>query len=413
MSSWHDSRFTGLFLRLGLLPLRPHDPYMPTWSGTLPPWGPRSHELTVGGAGWDSTAAEAACVGEALERLQPYPLPRDQILWASFRSWPLDEPALEPERWVLFHPEQYAQPDFPFLPFTRSSDCRWICFRRAGSGDPCWVPEELAYLYSRAGIKHSICPGVSTGLSCGRVGDPVLVRGLQEVIERDAVVGAWWGSYLLEEWDQGPVLTLVGPEIAQRILRPNLRYRFYRVDGAFSDHVTIVTVEGEDLEGYCFSAGSACRETRSAAWNKAILEAVHGRFFVRFLLKTFRDRNSTGLIQEPADFSEHALYYSHHRQELDRTVLHHAIQPVSFENNEQPEGFLALVERLGPNRPVLFRNMTAPGVAQEHPEWYVLKVVVPGLQPLHGVHRLAHLGGKLWAPRGLAEWSSMCPHPFP
>jgi len=43
----------------------------------------------------------------------------------------------------------------------------------------------------------------------------------------------------------------------------------------------------------------------------------------------------------------------------------------------------------------------------------VLKVVVPGLQPMHGDHLLPFLGGPLWAPRRLADWQTMPPHPFP
>ena len=57
--------------------------------------------------------------------------------------------------------------------------------------------------------------------------------------------------------------------------------------------------------------------------------------------------------------------------------------------------------------------MTPPGIAQAQLGWYVLRVVVPGLQPLHGDHRLPHLGGPLWAPRGLHDWAGMPPHPFP
>ena len=46
-------------------------------------------------------------------------------------------------------------------------------------------------------------PSTSTGLGCGRLGQPVLLRGLQEVIERDALMGAWWGRYPLWEWEAG------------------------------------------------------------------------------------------------------------------------------------------------------------------------------------------------------------------
>jgi len=62
---------------------------------------------------------------------------------------------------------------------------------------------------------------------------------------------------------------------------------------------------------------------------------------------------------------------------------------------------------------VLFRSMTPPALATENLGWHVLRVAVPGLQPLHGHHAYAHLGGPLWSPRGLADWHAMLPHPFP
>jgi hypothetical protein len=78
-----------------------------------------------------------------------------------------------------------------------------------------------------------------------------------------------------------------------------------------------------------------------------------------------------------------------------------------------PEGLAALVERLGPDRPVLVRLMTPPGIASARLGWCVVRVVVPGLQPMHGHHALPFLGGPLWAPRPLADWANVLPHPFP
>src|SRR5208282_537839 len=134
-------------------------------------------------------------------------------------------------------------------------------------------------------------PGLSTGLTCGRQGDPVLLRGLQEVIERDGLVGAWWGSYPIEEYPAERVFGLLDPSLRTRLLRPNLRYRFYRVRSPYSEHVTLVSLAGEDLEGFCFSTGSACRETRKGSWLKAILEAVQGRAYVRYLKAGLQARN--------------------------------------------------------------------------------------------------------------------------
>lgn len=72
-----------------------------------------------------------------------------------------------------------------------------------------------------------------------------------------------------------------------------------------------------------------------------------------------------------------------------------------------------MAERLGPDRPVLFRNLKPPGIAMERLDWCVLRVLVPGMQPLHGHHGLPFLGGPLWAPRGWNDWADMPPHPFP
>src|SRR5438309_413874 len=116
MTPWYASRYTGLFAHCGPLPPRPYDPAVAVWAGTLAAWGARRQDIAVGGAGWDAATAEAAGVGEAIERYQPYPLPGDQSVCASCQAWPLAEPAVDPRRWVLFHPEQYARTDFPFAP---------------------------------------------------------------------------------------------------------------------------------------------------------------------------------------------------------------------------------------------------------------------------------------------------------
>jgi ribosomal protein S12 methylthiotransferase accessory factor len=415
-STWVESRYTGLCTQLDAIRPRPHDPAVAICGGLLAPLGARSETLGVSGAGWDLEAARAAGLGEALERWQPYPLPVDRVVGARFDAWPLDEPAVAPSRWVLFAADQYELPGFPFPPLMPRTVCQWVCCRRAPGGEPWWVPEELVYLYPRPGAAHAIGPSTSTGLSCGRFGQPVLLRGVQEVIERDALMGAWWGRYPLEEWEQGRVLSTLDPSMPGRLLRPNLRYRFYRVDSPYSAHVTIVTLEGEDHEGSCFSAGSACRETRPASWLKSILEAVQGRHYVRELKALRRDQGTDPAErQPPTSFAEHAVYYSIHAEELAGTVLHRAGGRAGNRECDaaRTEHLDPLIERLGPGHPVLFRNLTPPAVARGPRDWHVLRVLVPGLQPMHADDRIPFLGGPLWGSRGLADWWRLPPHPFP
>lgn len=434
-SEWYASPYTGLFSECGPVPRFAHDPDVPIWSGVAPLPDHDAEPPASGGAGWDEANAEAAAVGEAIERWQSWPLPCDQVVTASVRDWPRDEPAIGPSRWVLFHAEQYALPNFPYQPFTNDTVCRWVCVRDAVSGSPYWVPEELVYLSLPSGRFAQLCPLISSGMSCGRWVQPVLLRGLQEAIERDAAVGASWGRYALEEYDAAQIFAYLDDSddslpplrgegrvggkhvvaadvsIASRLQRPNLRYRFFRVATPFCAHVTIATLEGEDRCGYVYSVGAACRETRSGSWQKSLLEAVQGRHYVRYLKEQYRQRDRR--LDVPASFAEHALYYSVHPERLRETVLGRPANPGSDVDANCQEGLSELFRRLGPQRPVLFRNLTPPGLAMERLDWYVLRVLVPGLQPLHGHHALPFLGSPLWSPRTWRDWADMPPHPFP
>jgi ribosomal protein S12 methylthiotransferase accessory factor len=417
MTPWYASLYTGLFRSFGPFAPQPHDPRLALFAGSAAPWLDQEKQnvplsVEASGIGWDAEAAEGACAGEAIERLHAYPAADDQLVTASYAHWPLDEPAVSPERWVLFHPEQYKQAGFAFEPLISETTCDWVCGRQALTGEPRWVPADFVFLHRRGAHGHRICPGLSTGLASGRTGDPILLRGLQEVIERDAVMGAWWDRYPLQEYAIGDVLAGLRRDAAERVLRPNLSYRCFRVVSPFSDHVSIVTIAGEDREGWCFSVGSACRETAAAAWNKAILEAIHGRHYVRYLKQQLADgRMKLGPF--PTDFAEHAMWYSVHADRLTGTVLGRK-QPAGGDPLAGGVETVELIaERLGPERPILFRSLTPTPLASEGMGWHVLRVVVPGLQPLHGNHLLAHLGGPLWSPRDFDEWRAMPPHPMP
>ena len=249
-----------------------------------------------------------------------------------------------------------------------------------------------------------ICPAIPPGSR--QEGAPIL-RGLQELIEGDAVMGAWWRRYPLEEFSGNVVFKLLAQDIQNRVARPNLTYRFFRIDTPYSDHVTMVTLEGEDREGYVFSIGSSCREARAASLEKSLLEAIHGRHYARYL----KSQIATGAMKvgrSPQTFAEHAVGYSLQPELLDSTILR-SPRPVAGNKTEDLDTIHRLIERLGTERPVLFRSMTPPALATEQMDWQVVRVVIPGLQPMHGHHEFPHLGGPHWSPRGLADWSAMPP----
>jgi ribosomal protein S12 methylthiotransferase accessory factor len=209
---WYLSRFTGLFRASGAAPRRAHDPAVSVWSGT-----PANRPVTgqvdgVGGAGWTDEAARLAGVGEAIERWQTHRLPGDVVRRA--RACDLAG-ALGPAAWVLFHAAQYAQPGFPFVPLPADAELDWVTFRRVSDGEPVWVPAELAFMDLRPGARHRFTPAISTGWSAHRSVprgpiEHAVLRGVQEVIERDALMGGWWRSYPVEELAFEPGAELAG-----------------------------------------------------------------------------------------------------------------------------------------------------------------------------------------------------------
>ena len=395
--------YTGLLRASSEVPRRPHDPDVFVWAVLFA----GAEGDAAGGAGLTLEAARMAAVGEAIERVLCAASPADQVLTAS-----LDElrgqgsaRALDPSSMPLFTGEQHASPGFPFAPFDPARPMRWVGFRELTTGEPVWGPEELAFL--RPGpAGHGLAPSISTGLAAGPV-EGVVLRGLQEVIERDAIMGAWWGSYAIDQLDAREVFAWLGASVARRLQRPNLRYRFYRVRSPFSDHVTIASLEGDDREGPVVSFGSACRETIGESLLKAAIEAVQGRGYVRMLLAA-----PAPVSARPRSFAEHAAHHARHPGELARTPLASAA-PASLGTSRGPESLTTLLRKLGPDHAPLVRLVTPARVARHAPGWVVVRVVAPGLTPLHGDHALAHLASPLWRGRPLSAWAAHPPHPFP
>jgi len=297
---------------------------------------------------------------------------------------------------VLFHPQQYAIDDFPFDPLTCQTRCRWVCFRDVSSGGPQWFGRNLLISFrARVAVIVFVPQLRQDRRRNGR--SACCAASVQEVIERDALLGAWWGAYPVDEFPQEAAWGARNPF---RLQRPNLRWRFFRIQSPFSHHVTMVTVEGEDREGFCHSIGSACASRASrvgtklpwkpckAAITSAICDSSVSQKFCDRRWKPFPTRRllqlSSGRIGANRPLSSPPrLGWSHTRD----------------------ESLIVLCERLRGSSPVLVRTLTPSMLVGKGLDWRVAKVIVPGLQPLHGDDRFAHLGGPLWLPRGLPEWN--------
>ena len=141
-------------------------------------------------SGFGRSAAEAAstAVGEALERYSASFVPRERLVHATASE--LGDEAVRPERFALFAPWQHAQPDFPLQPFHERLRVPWVRGRALHSGADAWLPAELVYL-GEVPDAARIGYATSSGAACAATGEEAVVRGLFELLERDAFMIVW------------------------------------------------------------------------------------------------------------------------------------------------------------------------------------------------------------------------------
>lgn len=156
--------------------------------------------LFAGGKGSNLMGMFISSLGETIERvlgsLYFYQRLRSTHRFGTYRQ--LTSAGLRclgPEEMPLFAPEQYAEPDFYFEPFTADSLLGWMPGRRLFSGEEIWVPAQLVELvYTRAAEEAVIGYSASGGLASHVSMEDALYHGITELIERDAANLRWYSG---------------------------------------------------------------------------------------------------------------------------------------------------------------------------------------------------------------------------
>ena len=229
----------------------------------------------IGGAGTTRAEAAASAVGEALERYSASFVPKDALVVASASELGAD--AVEPERFALFSERQHQTPGFPFRRFTGDAPFAWVAGRSLPSGEPAWLPAELVFLAGPAlEGERPIGYATSSGMACGETRDATLVRGLCELLERDAFMMVWSNrlSLPLLDWSSD---SRIG-ELDRRFFAPTgLTYAavdlscFHRVPSVLG----VVRARGRCAGALGVGAGTG--PTIERAWWKALAEAFAAR----------------------------------------------------------------------------------------------------------------------------------------
>jgi ribosomal protein S12 methylthiotransferase accessory factor len=385
-------------------------------------------DLRPGGWGPTREIALAACLGEVAERYSASCVPRGVLRSATAAE--LGAEAVPPERFALFHARQFARPGFPFEPFTRTTRVPWVRGFELPGGRPACLPADLVYmprLVSRNETVARIGYATSNGAACAVTLEEAILRGLLELVERDAFMLAWTGRLSLPvlDWSADPVLLA----FERRYLRASgVRYRAVDLS-AFHDVPTVLgVVRGYPGDAVALGVGAASAPTVQEAWQRALAEAFAVRAWARLMLADGTQRAFAPDFSDVVEFEDHILFYAdrgraRHTRFLDGSHERRETRRVqALDGGDVRAQIEAVCRRLARRGITAYAiDVTAPDIREAG--LHVAKVVAPELIPLDVAYEHRFLGGRRLAfaafelglrpaPLSFDELNSY-PHPFP
>ncbi len=264
-------------------------------------------EAYTGSEHWSRASAEAAAVGEAIERYSGSYVPADRIVVASADE--LDD-AVDPDRFALFSRGQYASPGFPFRPFRRDTVVGWVDGFSIPGGERCRLPAQLVFMpwQRQSPAEVRIGHATSSGLACGPTLEEALLTGLLELVERDAFMLVWHNrlSLPLLDWRDDSEVS----RLDERYFAPTgLHYSAVDLGGFLGVPTALGVVHGRPGALGALGVGAASAPDVRTAWRKALAEAFSVQRWVRD--RSFEEPERVGLPETTIQtFDDHTLFYA-------------------------------------------------------------------------------------------------------
>jgi ribosomal protein S12 methylthiotransferase accessory factor len=389
-----------------------------------------------GGVGTTARRAIAKALGEAVERYCSAIFDEGELLIAPYDS--LDCRATPPETFALYREDQYAATDFPWRPFTRDAPVAWTTGVSLATGDEVLVPAAAVYVpyhYRLHRADTPIMQPISTGLACGSSCTAATLGALCEAVERDAFTITWQAM-------------LSRPRVAQDTLPGEVRDLLsrYHAAGLEVEVVdittdlacpTLLTVAiGRAATSPALAVAAASDPDPTVALTKSLEELAHTRKYAAQLMDLTPPVSLDVAAGHPAVQTQRDHLRAYCPQEalvyaefLWASPDHCTLPPqLTFPDTGEPAVSSTPVDAVGALTARLVAaglepiacELTTPDVAELG--LAVVRVVVPGLNPLHMGHANRALGGRRLhdvpvalgaAVAGASHQDNPYPHPFP
>ena len=387
--------------------------------------------ITAGGAGESAAMTLVSAIGETVERYCACFPDQDRMVVGTYRE--LADDAVAPDRLRLYTREQVERfgadpPDY----FAEDSRIGWVWGYSLTNRRPRLVPASLVYLnYRPAPGEANIGLNASTGLAAGTTREEAILSGLLETVERDAFTIAWMHRQVARLID-------IDDDELQRMLhgrlwagRPSVDVKFFDLTTDVTIPVVFVVMRRNADCGPVVCVSAASRLSPRHAVRKCVQEVGQSFPFLRSLLQREKDWQPAPDFSNLINFDYHFLTYVK-RPDLvpgafafchdckDRVALSRMPDRSTGRVLADLEYCIGSLRDAGLE--VIVTDITTADIAEVG--FSVVRVIVPGLVPLHGHHLRPFLGPRRlfevpvrleWDRRGWNPEAGLnpFPHPFP
>ena len=377
-----------------------------------------------GGAGFSQEDALISGVSEALERYCSAFYTEENLIFSSYNN--LKKSAINPEQFVLFSDEQYRTSSFPFSRFCNDTVINWTKGFSLITEKEVLVPAQIVFMpYNYRKNESLISYSSSTGLSCRTSLEEAILYGLYETIERDAFTIFWMSRPNVTKLNTYRLKTLA-PLFDKRYNLPNWKHYVCNITSDITVPTFFTLSLGYLNFGSAVCVGASCNLSSTKAISKSLLESAQATSFLLYQFskekKTYRNDFS-----DVIDFDDHGEFYS--RMPKFQTVFNFIKNSNNYVNEQELEelssnnvlldlnNILKILQEKGMD--VIVVDLTTSDVKSLG--FFVVKVIVPQLIPLHGNYnfpfkgskRLLEVPKKIWAIDLRYENLNPYPHPFP
>lgn len=381
---------------------------------------------STGGSGFDAEEAAVRGLFESVERYCGANSDIDQLLLEKASA---GEEFLQGEELPLFTDAQYDEPGFPFCRFDPGALIHWIEGRSLVSGKLRYVPAVLvAVPYFATREAELLAPPVSIGLAAGDCWAKAALRGLLEVVEREAFTIMWMNRLSMPRVVLDPASALAR-RLHDLLDRTGGKMTFVEITHDLGIPTVLAVLDRQLLGRRLITMGASSKPTLMEAAKKAALEALGCYERVR----QEQEKPEGPWVCAPdfsnvEDYVQHCLVYAEPslQCELD-FVTASTSEKVIYEEaapRRPPEELLLdYTKRVAETgSEVISVTLTTRDV--ESSGIHVVKTIIPQAVPLNPRHRCPPLAHRrlYTVPRTLGyvdveptidQLNTSVPHPFP